>query len=103
MSGHGTTLFAMHRPQHFSSACPLSGRLEGRPNAYRDRPEMQEYLDHVAENDMPKYLRDCPSEQQKAISAIRWYIDCGDDDYLVDGSLNLWREIVSIGFSSDSQ
>lgn len=98
MGGHGTTLFAMHRPQYFSSACPLSGRLEGRPNAYRDRPEMQEYLDHVAENDMPKYLRDCPEEQQKAISAIRWYIDCGDDDYLVDGSLNLWREMKKLGF-----
>ncbi|MBO4671755.1 MAG: hypothetical protein J5640_07965 [Bacteroidales bacterium] len=98
MGGHGTALFAMHRPQYFSSACPLSGRLKGRPNSYQDRPEMQEYLDQVAANDMPKYLKGCSEEQQKAISAVRWYIDCGDDDYLVAGSLDLWREMKKLRF-----
>ena len=98
MGGHGTALFAMHRPEYFSSACPLSGRLKGRPNGYKDRPEMQEYLDQVAANNMPKYLRECPEGQQKAISAIRWYIDCGDDDYLVAGSLDLWREMKRQNF-----
>ncbi len=100
MGGHGTALFAMHRPQYWSSACPLSGRLQGRPDpgAYAGREEMNEYLDQVAANDMPAYLRNAPAEKQEAIAAIRWFIDCGDDDYLVDGSVDLWREMRSLGF-----
>ncbi len=98
MGGHGTALFAMHRPQYFSSACPLSGRLQGRPDAYHDRPEMQEYIDQIAANDMPLYLRNSSPEHQKAIAALRWYIDCGDDDYLVSGSVNLWREMKALDF-----
>ena len=98
MGGHGTALFAMHRPEYWSSACPLSGRLQGRPDGYKDRPEMGEYIDQVAANDMPAYLHDAPAEKQRAIAAIRWYIDCGDDDYLVDGSINLWREMKALGF-----
>lgn len=98
MGGHGTTMFATHRPQYWSSACPMSARLQGRPDAYHDRPEMKEYLDMVAANDMPAYLHDAPAGQQKDIAAIRWYIDCGDDDYLIDGSVNLWREMQSLGF-----
>lgn len=98
MGGHGTVLFAMHRPEYWSSACPLSGRLQGRPDGFKDRPEMGEYLDQVASNDMPAYLHDASADSQNAIAAIRWYIDCGDDDYLVDGSVNLWREMRSLGF-----
>ena len=98
MGGHGTALFAMHRPEYFSSACPLSGRLQGRPDGYRDRPEMQEYLDQVGANDMPAYLHDAPVDKQKEIAAIRWYVDCGDDDYLLDGSMNLWKEMRDLGF-----
>ena len=98
MGGHGTALFAMHRPEYWSSACPLSARLQGRPDGYRDRPEMQEYIDQVADNNMPAYLHEAPADRQKAIGMIRWYIDCGDDDYLVDGSINLQREMNALGF-----
>ena len=98
MGGHGTALFAMHRPQYWSSACPLSARLQGRPDGYPDRPEMTEYLDQVGANDMPAYLHDASAEQQKAIAAVRWYVDCGDDDYLLDGSINLYQEMRALGF-----
>lgn len=98
MGGHGTTLFAMHRPEYWSSACPLSARLQGRPDGYKDRPEMGEYIDQVEFNDMPAYLRDAPSDKQKAIAAVRWYVDCGDDDYLLDGSINLYKEMRALGF-----
>ncbi|MBQ3941917.1 MAG: hypothetical protein II676_03605, partial [Bacteroidales bacterium] len=54
--------------------------------------------DQVEFNDMPAYLRDAPSDKQKAIAAVRWYVDCGDDDYLLDGSINLYMEMRALGF-----
>lgn len=98
MGGCGTALFALHHPEYFSSACPLSARLQGRPDAYPGRDDMKEYIDLIELNDMPEYVKNANPQQQKTISEIRWYIDCGDDDYLVDGSVNLWREMRALDF-----
>ena len=99
MGGHGTALFAMHRPEYFSSACPLSGRLEGSPKAsYAGREQMDEYVRLVEANDVPKYLQTADKAKQQAVSEIRWYIDCGDDDYLLDGSIDLWRVMKALDF-----
>ena len=97
MGGGGTAIYGMHHPEYFSSACPLSGRVEG-PTQKKFGPELQEYVANIARHDMVKYLREATPEQQEAISKVRWYIDCGDDDYLLEGSLHLYMLMRELGF-----
>jgi enterochelin esterase-like enzyme len=91
MGGGGSFMYALHRPDLFSSACPLS--------AYVGPLSLQEMKDRMArmnqtatDAELEAYLKrhnainlvnDIKDENKKA---VRWYIDCGDDDFLYEGN-----------------
>jgi enterochelin esterase-like enzyme len=87
MGGEGTFIYALHHPELFSSACPLSA-----PTGTRNIEEFENYwllegVEEVSKYDLKSYferysvinmIENMPDDQ---ISAVRWYIDCGDDDF----------------------
>lgn len=91
MGGGGSFMYALHHPEMFSSACPLSayvGPLStedlknflARTNQTATDAELQTYFKtHNAIN----LVNDIKDDQKKA---VRWYIDCGDDDFLYEGN-----------------
>ncbi|HTE28337.1 alpha/beta hydrolase [Flavitalea sp.] len=94
MGGGGTLMYAMHHPELFSAACPLSASTgplsleDMRRNLSRDNPNLSDtalaayYNRHSAValvNNMP----------DSAKKSVRWYIDCGDDDFLFEGNAML--------------
>jgi enterochelin esterase-like enzyme len=91
MGGGGTFMYALHHPELFSSACPLSascGPLTMEEmERYRQRG-MQEATEEQREEYYKKHsalylVNNMPDDQKKA---IRWFIDCGDDDFLFEGN-----------------
>jgi enterochelin esterase-like enzyme len=91
MGGYGSFIYALHHPELFSSACPLSayaGQLnleeakKGLKNQYSNLPDstIENYLKR--ENVLP-LISNMPDAQKKA---VRWFIDCGDDDFLYEGN-----------------
>lgn len=97
MGGGGSFVYALHRPELFSSACPLSadcGPLSAeKAKEYLTRyDKTATYTDAQAEAYF-KYrgvlsLVDQITDEQKKDreKAVRWYIDCGDDDFLYEGN-----------------
>lgn len=92
MGGGGTFIYALHHPELFSSACPLSanaGPLSlGGTKEYLERWKKETYTESEAEAYYREYsvvhgVDKMPEEQKKA---VRWYIDCGDDDFLFEGN-----------------
>jgi enterochelin esterase-like enzyme len=92
MGGEGTFLFALHHPEMFSSACPLSagtGPLSMEDmKAYLDRREIKggteaEIKAYYERQSVLSLIENMPDDQKKA---VRWYIDCGDDDFLYEGN-----------------
>jgi len=91
MGGGGTFTYALHHPELFSSACPLSASpgpktieevntrqgqiVEGITDAQKDEYFKRQSVLYLIEN--------IPDAQKKA---VRWYIDCGDDDFLFEGN-----------------
>lgn len=78
MGGGGTAGYAQHYPEMFSSACPMSGAFS----------PMNLLKQKTAPVD---FVRDATPEQVEALKTIRWYVDCGDDDYLLESNLELSR------------
>lgn len=92
MGGGGSFMYALHHPELFSSACPLSastGPLTvedvdryaermGASNASKAQKQ-QYYETHSA----LALVESMPAEDVKS---VRWYIDCGDDDFLYEGN-----------------
>jgi enterochelin esterase-like enzyme len=92
MGGEGSFIYALHHPELFSSACPLSAgtgplTLEN-TKEYLKRREISYTSDTDVEAYYKRYsvlelINAIPDDQKKA---VRWYIDCGDDDFLFEGN-----------------
>lgn len=92
MGGGGTFVYALRHPELFSSACPLSAscgplNLE-EMQRYKSRPGMQDATDEQLETYFKKHsvldmVKNMSDDQKKA---VRWFIDCGDDDFLYEGN-----------------
>ena len=92
MGGGGSFLYALRRPDLFSSAAPLSASLGPQSVEQMDDHSYQIYWGYSKSNfnksdfetfkkkNNPLYLID--QIDQKTLNSVRWYIDCGDDDYL---------------------
>jgi enterochelin esterase-like enzyme len=91
MGGGGSFMYALHHPELFSSACPLSASTG--PITLEDTKAMMERrnqkgTDAQLEAYYKKYsalplIEAMPDDQKKS---VRWYIDCGDDDFLFEGN-----------------
>jgi enterochelin esterase-like enzyme len=93
MGGGGSFMYAMHHPELFSSACPLSAStgpltladarkwLEQRSagRKFTDAEIETYYKNHSA----LELVNSVPVDQLKS---VRWFIDCGDDDFLYEGN-----------------
>ena len=91
MGGGGTLMYTLHHPELFSSACPLSASTgplsleDARTNIRRTNPNMadstinkyyQRHSSIALVNNLPDSLK----------KSVRWYLDCGDDDFLFEGN-----------------
>ena len=94
MGGGGTTIYALHHPEMFSSACPLSTSVRRyNENLERQKAELanlkvtNEQIETYFKNHDAVYLIEKMPDNQKTL--VRWYIDCGDDDFLYEGNAML--------------
>ena len=93
MGGGGTFLYALHRPDLFSSAAPLSASLG--PQSLEEMNKFS-YLGYKNSNfnlnDFKAYseknnpLKLVDQIDAEKLNSVRWYIDCGDDDFLYKGN-----------------
>ena len=92
MGGGGSFMYAMHRPELFSSACPLSAyvgplsvedfkiQLQRMNSKITDETKIHSYFEShnaislIEKTDVAK------------LKSVRWFIDCGDDDFLYEGN-----------------
>ncbi|NHF58172.1 esterase family protein [Flavobacteriaceae bacterium TP-CH-4] len=91
MGGGGSFMYALHHPELFSSACPLSAYVG--PLTIGDLRERLKRTDtKFTEAEIEKYFkRHNALELLKTVpvadvKSVRWYIDCGDDDFLYEGN-----------------
>lgn len=91
MGGGGTFMYALHHPELFIAACPMSAscgplslddlelRLQRSGVKVDNTTKEAYYKQHSA----LALIDDLPADTIKEVS---WYIDCGDDDFLFEGN-----------------
>jgi S-formylglutathione hydrolase FrmB len=92
MGGEGTFIYALHHPELFSAACPLSAATGPRSIDDLKNYRLWKGVEGISDTDKESYFKrysvlslieNMPDDQKKA---VRWYIDCGDDDFLYEGN-----------------
>lgn len=91
MGGGGSFMYALHRPELFSSACPLSAyvgpltleKLKERLDRNKESYTSAQLKDYFEKHNAINLINKMSKEK---VSAVRWFIDCGDDDFLYEGN-----------------
>ena len=98
MGGGGTIFYALHHPELFSAVAPLSAVTESwdttdltaklkRKNI--DQPSAEKLESYYQQYSIPEILTHSTEDHLQKIRKLRWYISCGDDDYLYEGNCNM--------------
>lgn len=107
MGGYGTLIMAMKHPDLFAAAAPLSAgvltdeEVVSTPDdRWRDvfgipfdsqLKGKNRLTDHYMENSVLNIVRTGGAE---ALKSVRYYIDCGDDDFLIKGNMALHAAMI---------
>jgi enterochelin esterase-like enzyme len=92
MGGGGSFMYALHRPDMFSSSCPLSayvGPLDTTEmKSFVSRPSTKDASDQqlMAWFDQYSIVNYIKNSKDEKLKSVNWYIDCGDDDFLFEGN-----------------
>jgi len=94
MGGGGTIFYALHRPDVFAAAAPLSAST-GNWEMEQVRNRVKNSATNVTEAQIEAYykrhsieeiIKNSSKEELDRIKRVRWYISCGDDDFLYEGN-----------------
>jgi enterochelin esterase-like enzyme len=92
MGGGGTFVYALHHPEMFSSACPLSASVGSLSPEQAKENLMQRGMTNLTDAEIETYFKrnsvltlidSIPVDKK---NEVRWFIDCGDDDFLFEGN-----------------
>jgi enterochelin esterase-like enzyme len=91
MGGGGSFVYALHHPEMFSAACPLSASTgplsleDAKTQLTRSNPNLPDSVitKYYNTHSVLYMMNTMPEEQKKA---VRWFIDDGDDDFLYEGN-----------------
>jgi enterochelin esterase-like enzyme len=99
MGGGGTIFYALHQPDMFAAAAPLSastgnwdiGQFKQRANSNNGLAGLSEKQieDYFNRHSIEGILKNATEDDLKKFKAIRWYISNGDDDFLYEGNARM--------------
>jgi enterochelin esterase-like enzyme len=81
MGGGGTIYYTLHHPEMFAAAAPLSATTGSwlRQETKATEKQLEEYKNN---HNVDSILANAPPETLNKIKKVRWYVSCGDDDFL---------------------
>lgn len=95
MGGGGATSYAQRYPDMFSSLYAMSA-LMSLPNhdraASSDPNDKRSLLNEsVIKNSCVDYVKNADENIKNQLLTINWYVDCGDDDFLIDRNIEFYQ------------
>lgn len=85
MGGEAAVAYAQKHPGLFGAACALSGLL-GHPEQSRMAHTDKDYAASLIANDPTAHVKNAGPDEVENLKTVRWYADCGDDDFFYAGN-----------------
>lgn len=94
MGGGGTIFYSLHRPDLFAAAAPLSAstgswtidQLTTRLGETASKVSKKQLDEYFNRHSIEGMIKNSSQEALEQIKKIRWYVSCGDDDFLYEGN-----------------
>ena len=94
MGGGGATVYSQRHPEMFSSCYAMSAWLDN-PEPPADHPEDKLYIvsKSVHDHSAIAFVKEADATTVEKLKTVKWFLDCGDDDYLMDLSVSLYQQM----------
>ena len=97
MGGGGATSYGQRHPDTFSSVYAMSALMNLLPDWAAKKPELNDKMTKLYESvdslDCVKYIQKATPEELEKLRSVAWYVDCGDDDFLLESNMALYAEM----------
>lgn len=102
MGGGGSVVYAQRHPELFSSCFSMSGWLDNEADEVKKAriPEGSHFpatAKSVRDHSAIKYVLNASDETLDALRSVKWFVDCGDDDFILYLSLDFYRAMRDRG------
>lgn len=105
MGGGGTIAYAQRHPDLFASAYGMSAWLHERSGDTRSEGQEADKLTLTArsvnEHSTLSFLDKADETTLAALRTVKWFIDCGDDDFLFDVNVQFHQKMREKGLKSE--
>ncbi len=97
MGGGASVVYCQRHPEMFGSCYAMSPWLDNKNNEVRMPADKDDRLyltgASVCENSANDFLDKADKNAIDALRGVKWYIDCGDDDFLLHLSMDLYSKM----------
>ena len=92
MGGGGSTVYCQRHPDMFSSCYAMSAWLDNQSNnvgAGQQKDKLYYVCEAVKNHSALAFIENADDEIKKRLRTVKWFFDCGDDDFLFDLNVRL--------------
>ncbi|NDV57047.1 esterase family protein [Bacteroides sp. 519] len=105
MGGGGATVYGQKHPDMFSSVYAMSALMsipeQGVMPSQSPGDKVDLLVKSVQENCAIRYLQEADEVQVKALNSVKWFVDCGDDDFLLDRNMEFTQVMRKKGIKHE--
>lgn len=105
MGGGGSTVYCQRHPDMFSSCYAMSAWLENKQGQVGGKDLKKDKLYYVSnavnEHSALAFIDNVDDATLQALRTVKWFFDCGDDDFLVRLSFELHMKMKEKGVKSE--
>ncbi|MBQ9893312.1 MAG: alpha/beta fold hydrolase [Bacteroidales bacterium] len=101
MGGGGSTVYAQRHPDMFSSCYAMSAWLDQVMDENDPKDKLYYTRKSVREHSALDFVAGADEATIGKLRSIKWFFDCGDDDFLLDLSVALYQKMRSAKIKSE--
>ncbi|MDE6786419.1 MAG: esterase family protein [Muribaculaceae bacterium] len=100
MGGEAAIAYAQKHPEVYGASCAMSGIL-GHPEQSQMAQTDKDYAASLIANDPSAFVKNATPQTIEQLKDIRWYADCGDNDYFYEGNVEFFLAMKRQGIPID--
>mgnify|MGYP003623704132 CR=1 FL=1 len=101
MGGGGATSYAQRHSDMFCAAYAISALMsipeQGAAPSQQPDDKMAILTRSVIENSCVRYVEEADDARKQQLRSVAWFVDCGDDDFLLDRNLEFVQAMRKAG------
>ncbi len=94
MGGEAAIAYAQKHPDFYGTSCALCG-IVGHPEQSHIAGTDPDYASSLIANDPLTFVRNATSDTITSLKNVRWYADCGDNDFFYEGNVDFFLAMKS--------